>query len=116
MNVPRVEKLIINLDTAMPLSCAWGPCEKFARTPYQIRAHEHPGRFALDGTVYEGARLCELVEASGGRIGRHYHYAFCSEGCKDLWWNPTGPNAQASIERTGRAWGNHTAGMRGTVR
>jgi hypothetical protein len=52
------------------------------------------------------------VDAAGGAVGRHYHYAFCSEGCKDLWVNCTGGNALASIERTGRAYGNHSPGMR----
>ena len=40
---PRVERLIINLDTALPLACGWDDCDRRARTPYQVRVHEHLG-------------------------------------------------------------------------
>lgn len=108
----RVEKLIINLDTALPNVCSWHDCERPSRTPYQIISHEHPRRYTYDGAVYTGRRLCGLVDAAGGAVGRHYHYAFCSDGCRDLFANCTGTNALDSIARTGRAHGNHSPGMR----
>lgn len=102
MPVNRVERLIINLDTAMPLSCAWSPCERRARTPYQIRIHEHLRQWS-----------CTLVNESGGLFGRHYIYAFCSEGCKDLWLSSTGWAAHDTASRNqGRIVGQHSAGMR----
>ena len=99
MNINRVERLIINLDTAMPLSCAYRDCEKRARTPYQIRVHEH-----------QRWMKCELVGLYGGR---HTHYAFCSENCKDLWLAETGEAASDTASRHGgRIAGMHSAGMR----
>jgi hypothetical protein len=95
--INRVDRLIINLDTAMPLSCAWDDCTKRARTPYQIRAHEHTG-------------ACNSFEA---QFGRHMIYAFCSESHRDYWMNATGIHAHmsASMNR-GRIYGMHTPGNR----
>ena len=93
--VNRVEKLIINLDTAMALSCAWADCEKRARTPYQIRVHEHPPQYR-----------CDLVNAAGGDLGRHSHYAFCSDRCKDFWLWSSGSRAnELAARNNGRIWG-----------
>jgi hypothetical protein len=99
--VNRVERLIINLDTQMPLSCAWDDCPKRARTPYQVIVHEH---------------VCKCSEI-GLYGGRHAHYAFCSEGCKDFWLAATGTTAhETASARRGRIYGMHSAGMRGMNR
>jgi len=103
-NVNRVEKLIINLDTAMPLSCAWDDCPKRARTAYQVRVHEHPPGIS-----------CQLVN-EGSHPGRHTHYAFCSERCKTYWLASSGRRAhQTAHERRGRIYGMLPAGMRGVL-
>lgn len=103
--VNRVERLIINLDTAMPLSCAWYDCDKRARTPYQIRVHEHLPHIR-----------CSFVNATGGAYGRHMVYAFCSEGCKDLWLSCTGGAAHDTAARNqGRIHGQHSPGMKRTA-
>ena len=98
MPVNRVERLIINLDTAMPLQCAWDDCPKPARTPYQVRVHEHT------------SASCDpfILHQTGGR---HSIYAFCSEGCKDYWLASTGTEAHntASLRR-GKIYGMHSAG------
>ena len=95
--INRVERLIINLDTAMPLSCGWDDCTKRARTPYQVRVHEHLGP-------------CNSEQA---QYGRHMIYAFCSESCKDYWLAATGGAAHDTAYRNrGRIYGNHSAGMR----
>lgn len=105
MAVNRVEKLIINMDTTMPLSCGWLDCEKRARTPYQVRMHEHP----------LGIK-CDMVNAAGGQLGRHAHFAFCSDNCKDLWVASTGDNAhETAAWNRGRIMGNHSQGRRGRL-
>lgn len=93
---PRVERLIINLDTAMPLSCAWDDCDKRARTPYQVRVHEH------------GPWKCSDIPLYGGR---HTHYAFCSDSCKDYWLAASGRQAHMTASmRRGRIYGMHSPG------
>ena len=100
MAVNRIEKLIINLDTALPLSCAWDDCPKQARTPYQVRVHEHVG-------------TCGSLEA---QYGRHAHYAFCSERCKTYWLAASGRRAhQTAHERRGQIYGMLPAGMRNRI-
>ena len=95
--INRVERLIINLDTAMALSCAWDDCPKRARTPYQVRAHEHPPHWNC-------------------HIGRHSVYAFCSESCKDYWLACMGVRAEDTAARNrGLVYGQHSAGMRGRL-
>lgn len=100
--VNRVERLIISHDTAMPLLCAWADCERRARTPYQIIVCEHqPVR-------------CDLVNdpPPGYYLGRHYHYAFCSESCLDYWRASSGRRAADTGDRhRGVIWGNHSPGM-----
>lgn len=104
-NVNRVERLIINLDTAMPMMCAWDDCVKRARTPYQVRVHEH----------HLGIP-CSAVNAAGGNLGRHAHYAFCSDNCKDYWVACSGKRAPDLAARNrGRIYGQHSAGMRGRL-
>jgi hypothetical protein len=94
--INRVERLIINLDTQMPLSCAWDDCPKRARTPYQVRVHEHADEYKCDDPV-----------------SRHAHYAFCSEKCKMYWLNATGANAHDSAYRNrGQIYGMLPAGMK----
>jgi hypothetical protein len=95
--VNRVERLIINLDTAMAMSCAWDDCPKRARTPYQVRTHEHPPHWAC-------------------HIGRHSIYAFCSDNCKDYWISSSGSRAKDLAARNqGRIYGMHSAGNRGRL-
>ena len=96
----RVEKLIINLDTEMPLSCAWDDCPRRARTSYQVRVHEHVCK-------------CSEIELYGGR---HYIYAFCCEGHRDYFVASSGPNAhRTASDRRGRVYGQHSAGMSRTM-
>ena len=105
MTVNRVERLIINLDTAMAMKCSWDDCDKRARTPYQVRLHEHRGGIS-----------CSQVNAAGGLLGRHAHFAFCSENCKDYWVASTGSNAHELAARNqGRIYGMHSAGMRNRI-
>jgi len=65
----RVERLMINLDTQMPMVCGWDECDKLARTPYQVRVHEHVGR----------------CESEAAQFGRHAHYVFCCQRHLDYW-------------------------------
>lgn len=93
----RIEKLIINLDTAMPLKCAWDECDKRARTPYQVRTHEHAACYRCDDPVW----------------GRHAHYAFCTERHRLYWLNASGANAhRAAAENRGKIYGQLPAGIR----
>jgi endogenous inhibitor of DNA gyrase (YacG/DUF329 family) len=98
--VNRVEKLIINLDTAMPLSCAWDDCAKRARTPYQVKVCEHNGRCGSEAA----------------RHGRHSSYAFCSDRCRTYWLANSGSRAhRTAAENRGRIYGQLPAGMKGIL-
>lgn len=95
--INKVEKLIINLDTGMPITCNWDTCTRRARTSHQVRLHEHEGR-------------CGSLEA---QYGRHTIMAFCSEGHLDYWVACTGWNAHDLAARNqGRIYGQHSAGMK----
>ena len=106
MPINRVEKLIINLDTAAPVVCAWDECDRRARTSHQVRTHEHkPG---LD---------CSHVNAAGGVLGRHVIYAFCSDGHLDYWVSSSEGRAHDLADRNrGRIAGMHSAGSKGMIR
>lgn len=94
MPVPRVERLIINMDTAAPLMCAWDTCDRRARTPYQVRTHEHPPSWRCDR-------------------GRHTIYAFCSDSHLDYWTAASGFRAHDLADRNrGLVNGQHSAGNR----
>jgi len=91
----RVERLMINLDTMMPMQCGYKDCERMARTPYQVRVHEHVGRCSSEIAQY----------------GRHAHYVFCSEYCLDYWTNESGWRAHDTAARhNGRIGGMRSPG------
>lgn len=95
--VNRVERLIINMDTALPMVCGWAECDKRARTPYQIRTHEHAGS-------------CNSAVA---QYGRHAHYVFCCERHLLYWAHSSGWRANDLAARNhGRIWGNLPPGSR----
>jgi hypothetical protein len=103
--INRVEKLIINLDTSLPVICAWDTCDRPARTSHQVRTHEH--RPGLD---------CGHVTAAGGVLGRHVIYAFCSDGHLDFWVSASGVRARELADRNqGRIAGMHSAGSKRTI-
>jgi len=96
----RVERLMINLDTMMPMMCAWDDCFKNARTPYQVRLHEHAGR-------------CNSAEA---QYGRHAHFVFCSERHQLYWLASSGNNAhRTAAEHGGQIYGMLPAGLRNRI-
>lgn len=96
----RVERLMINLDTQMPMICGWDDCDHRARTPYQVRVHEHEGR-------------CTSFEA---QFGRHTHYVFCSERHRLYWVNASGDNAkEAAARNNGRIYGMMPHGLRNRI-
>jgi hypothetical protein len=100
--VNRVERLIINLDTASPLTCGWDECDRRARTTYQVRTHEHPSHVS-----------CSDVAAGFGMLGRHVIYAFCSAGHLDYWVSCSGVRAHDLADRNrGLIYGQHSAGNR----
>ncbi len=103
--INRVERLIINLDTALPLTCNWDTCDRRARTCYQARLHEHPLHVR-----------CDLVSAAGGDLGRHVIMAFCSAGHLDYWVSSSGSRANDLAARNrGLIYGQHSAGMKRTL-
>jgi hypothetical protein len=106
--VPHVEKLMINLDTALPLMCEYQLCsDRRARSPYQYRTCEHM------------PVPCRYVDnpPPGAYYGLHRWHAFCSENCMDLNLAEMGKRAQDTADRhRGQIGGNHTPGMRGTIR
>jgi len=71
---PRVERLMINLDTMLPMTCGWDECDRKARTPYQVRVHEHTGRCNSEAAQY----------------GRHAHYVFCCDRHLAYWVHSSG--------------------------
>lgn len=111
----RIGRKIINFDTGGYGICAWGECDADANSLYQSRSCEHPRAFVYDRRLYTRQALCELVNASGGDLGRHLWLAFCSERHRLYHVNSTGVNAQHSIANTGRAYGNLPVGDRGRL-
>lgn len=96
MAINRVERLIINLDTAMPITCAWDTCDRPGRTPYQLRTHEHPPGWRCDHP-----------------FARHTIFAFCCDGHLDYWASSSGGRALELADRNrGRIAGMHSAGNR----
>jgi len=96
----RVERLMINLDTMMPMVCGWDECDRRARTPYQVRVHEHPGR----------------CNSPAARYGRHSHYVFCSERHLLYWVYSSGANAhEAAARNRGRIYGQLPEGLRNRI-
>lgn len=92
----RVERLMINLDTMMPMVCGWDECDRRARTPYQVRLHEHAGRCTSETAQY----------------GRHAHYVFCSERHLLYWVSQSGWRAHETAARHGgRIYGYLPAGL-----
>lgn len=97
MSINRVERLIINLDMAKPVTCAWDECDRYARTTYQVRTHEHRG--GCDSEI--------------AQYGRHVIYAFCSESHLDYWVASSGARAHDLAARNrGLVYGQHSAGMK----
>lgn len=97
MTVNRVERLIINLDMAKPVTCAWDECDRPARTPYQVREHRHTSVHRCDDPWY----------------GNHSTYAFCSERHLQYWVSSTGSRAHDLAARNqGRIYGQLPAGMK----
>lgn len=95
--INRVEKLIINLDMQMPLSCAWTDCEKPARTPYQVKTCNHPLN----------------IKCSDPYNGHHSSYGFCSDNCRNYWLGSSGRNAHETAARNGgRIMGMAPAGQK----
>ena len=93
----RVERLIINLDTALPMTCGWDECDKRARTPYQVRVHEHAG-------------TCGSAVA---QYGRHAHYVFCCDRHLQYWVHSSGRRANDLAARYGgRIYGMLPPGSR----
>jgi hypothetical protein len=93
----RVERLMINLDTQMPMVCGWDECDRMARTPYQVRIHEHAGRCNSELAQY----------------GRHAHYVFCCEDHLNFWVMESGDYAKETAARhQGRIHGYLPAGKR----
>ena len=98
----RVERLMIMGDTGLPMHCNTLDCDRMARSPYQIRMHEHSGRYS-----------CSQVEQSGGGVGRHAHHVFCSERCLMYFLWGSGWRAKMLAERyNGRQYGMLPPGMR----
>ena len=99
----RVDRLIINLDTTLPVVCGWDTCDRPARTSYRVRTHEH--RTGLD---------CGHVDQAGGMLGRHAIYAFCSEGHLGYWVDSSGRRArELEARRNGKIYGNRLPGATG---
>lgn len=97
MAVNRVERLIINLDMQKPITCNWDTCDRYSRTTYQVRLHEHEGH-------------CDSPQA---QYGRHTIMSFCSESHLDYWVSSSGWRAHELAARNqGRIYGQHSAGMK----
>jgi hypothetical protein len=98
-----VEKRLINFSRfdPGPVSCAYPPCERLATSLYQVIICEHSPRYSCSATD----------QGEGG--GRHYHYTFCRQRCKNHFVSEMGHNAQVVAERNrGQIGGNLLPGYR----
>ncbi len=94
---PRAERLMINLDTQLPMTCGWDTCDRPARTPYQVRVHEHAGRCGSEIAQY----------------GRHAHYVFCCDRHLLYWAHSSGWRAnELAARHNGRIYGFLPPGSR----
>ncbi len=97
----RITRKVINLDsgTGRPIVCCWDDCERDGTELYKTVSHEH-------------LKTVSCAAVNAGAPGKHVTFVFCSAGHKDLFDNATGGNALRSLSATGRAYGNHSVGMR----
>ena len=109
----RIARKIINMDRGEYLGefspylvCLWDECDKAATTLHQKLYCEHDSRVSCQ-------QADNRALSAGANRGAHYMTAFCSQRHLEYWWNATGGRALASLERSGRAYGNLPAGSRG---
>jgi hypothetical protein len=103
-----IEKRAINLDNGgQPLVCCWDECDRLGSTLYRHVSCLHDTRAGC-------ASSDERVVVHSGRTA-HLVYVFCSQRHRNYWVNSTGRNALESMARTGRAYGNLPAGLRGMI-
>ena len=104
----KLERKAVNLDNGgRPLPCCWDECDRDGTVLYKHTSCLHDPRL--------GCRHADMATlATAGRTA-HLEYVFCSQRHRNYWVNATGRNAQESIARTGRAYGNLPAGLRGMI-
>jgi hypothetical protein len=101
----KLERHAINLDNGgQPLVCCWDECDRLGSTLYKHTSCLHDPRLGC-------ARADVGTMRDAGRTA-HLEYVFCSQRHRNYWVNATGRNAQESMARTGRAYGNLPVGMR----
>ena len=104
----QLQRKAINLDAGgRPIICCWDECDKDGTVLYKHTSCLHDTRRSCTGAD-------EMALINAGRTA-HLEYVFCSMRHRNFWVNATGRNAQESIARTGRAYGNLPAGMRNMV-
>ena len=104
----KLEKLAINLDNGgRPLVCCWDDCDRLGSVLYKHTSCLHDIR---NGCAFSDERAF----SASGRTA-HLDYVFCSQRHRNYWVNAAGRNALESMARTGRAYGNLPAGMRGMI-
>ena len=103
-----IEKRAINLDAGgRPLVCCWDECDRPGTVIYRHVSCLHDPRLSC-------ARADVATMRNAGRTA-HLEYVFCTMRHRNYWVNAAGRNALESIERTGRAYGNLPAGLRGMI-
>jgi len=104
----KLERKAVNLDAGgRPIVCCWDECDRDGTVLYKHVSCLHDMRVQC-------ARADERTLINAGRTA-HLDYIFCSMRHRNYWVNSTGRNAQESIARTGRAYGNLPAGMRNMI-
>lgn len=104
-------RAVINLDSGdgRQIVCSWDECDHRGVTLYQHHECVHDARIP-----------CERADANqvaytGFTHGAHRVHVFCTERHRAYFVNAYGRNAHESMARTGRAYGNLPAGMRGMI-
>ena len=104
----KLERYVINMDRGgVPQECCWDTCDALAKDCYKHISCLHDVRRPC-------TQADEMALINAGRTA-HLEYTFCSMRHRNYWVNSTGRNAQESIARTGRAYGNLPAGMRNMI-
>lgn len=101
----RLERRAVNLDAGgRPIVCSWDECDRDGTVLYRHTSCLHSPQV--------GCEKAEQFAAMHGVASNHLIYVFCSQRHRNYFVNATGRNAQESVARTGRAYGNLPAGLR----
>ena len=100
-------RYVVNLDSGdgRKLVCSWDECDRPGTTLHQHYECVHDATASCEAA---DNRLIRMIAQTA-----HRTHVFCCDDHRNYFVNAYGRNAQESIARTGRAYGNLPVGIRG---